>query len=140
MVLPQDAKIQIAAVSFEGGVAIVPAYIVRLLQNLVRNAGEAYQRMTHTTDSLIISIDCHCDDKELHLTISDYVPGIDSAIAAHIFQAHVTTKAEQRLPTGLGLASARELAHIMHGRLEYRQRPQAGAKFILKLPLVTASK
>ncbi len=136
MILPEGAQILIGNINFAGEVHLAPAYLARLLQNLVRNAAEAYQRMPNPTDRLTITLESHVRGKEVLLMIDDNGPGIDKAIAAQIFEAHVSTKPEQALPTGLGLASARELAHLMNGSLELRPQTKTGASFVLSLPLV----
>ena len=136
MILPEGAQILIGNITFAGEVHIAPAYLARLFQNLVRNAAEAYQTMPSPTDRLSITLESHVQGTEVLVTIDDNGPGIDKAIAAQIFDAHVSTKPEQALPTGLGLASARELAHLMNGSLELRPQTKTGASFVLSLPLV----
>ena len=136
MILPEGAQILIGSVNFAGQLHLAPAYIARLLQNLIRNAVEAYQTMPNPTDRLTITLECHVQGKDVLVVIDDNGPCIEKAIAAQIFDAHVSTKPEQALPTGLGLASARELAHLMNGSLELRPQTKTGASFVLSLPLV----
>ena len=72
------------------------------------------------------------------LRVQDNGPGVDGGLRSRLFEPFFTTKAEGT-GTGLGLAVSRSLARDHGGDVVLEaQAGQAGASFLLSLPLVAA--
>jgi two-component system, NtrC family, sensor kinase len=65
------------------------------------------------------------------LAVADDGPGVDPEVGPRLFEPFFTTKAGG---TGLGLAIAREIARAHGGDVGWRNRPEGGAEFELRLP------
>jgi two-component system sensor kinase FixL len=111
--------------------------IEQVVLNLVQNAFEAVEtvparerkvrvRAIRVRVSRLVS-------GEAKVTVEDSGPGIPAEVAASMFEAFFTTKADG---LGMGLAIARSIVQSHHGRLwiERRRRPQ-GAAVSFSLPL-----
>ncbi|MGH8865235.1 MAG: sensor histidine kinase, partial [Burkholderiales bacterium] len=68
---------------------------------------------------------------EIEIRVVDNGPGIDSAIAARIFDPFCTTKEQG---TGLGLTISKSIVEAHRGRIEYRPNAPRGACFVVTLP------
>jgi len=65
--------------------------------------------------------------------VSDNGPGVDPALADHIFEPFVTSKPNGQ---GLGLALVRKLVRDMDGRITYERDEAAGlTHFRVHLPM-----
>jgi two-component system NtrC family sensor kinase len=71
---------------------------------------------------------------EVEIEISDSGPGIDPDSAKQIFDPFFTTKPAGK-GTGLGLAVCYGIVTAHGGRLEFRQRENSGAVFVVSLPI-----
>lgn len=70
------------------------------------------------------------------IRVSDQGPGFQPQDLPHIFERFYRSKAVRRIPgIGLGLHMVQRIAHIHHGTLTARNRPQGGAELTLLLPL-----
>lgn len=135
LIIPPTAHITVQIAPFEGQVMLNPPYLARVLQNLVRNACEAYHRTPIRDAPLIITLTARRREGALSLYFADNGPGIDDAIVAHIFRPDFSTKERAVLPTGLGLASAKSLAQQMGGDLALAPSKGARSTFVLTLSL-----
>lgn len=68
----------------------------------------------------------------ISLTVQDAGPGVDPAVAAHLFEAFA--HGEQDESIGLGLWIVRELVAAQGGRVRYEDAEPSGARFVLDLP------
>ena len=123
-------------VECEGSFVEIPgdeALLRQALVNLTRNASEAARggasqprvRISGTMEDL-------GGRRWQRICISDNGPGIPERDLPKIFLPFYTTKADG---TGLGLAVVQKVALQHGGSIEARNRPDAGADFILWLPL-----
>ncbi len=71
------------------------------------------------------------EDTELVVRVHDSGPGIDPAQLETIFDPFSTTRSEG---LGMGLAIARRLMELHHGRIEAANSPGGGALFTLRFP------
>ena len=78
----------------------------------------------------------HVDGETLQLMVRDSGPGIAAEMQSRIFEPFFTTKGQG---TGLGLAIAQGVAKAHGGRIELRSPPEAGAEFVMILPVVPAA-
>ncbi len=123
-------------VECEGSFVELPgdeALLRQALVNLTRNAAEAARaggdpprvRISGTMEDL-------GGKRWQRICVSDNGPGIPERDLPKIFLPFYTTKSEG---TGLGLAVVQKVALQHGGSIEARNRPDAGADFILWLPL-----
>jgi signal transduction histidine kinase len=85
-----------------------------------------------------ISIVVEPSGEQVALHIRDTGPGIEPAILPHIFERFVRgTASRTGSGAGLGLAIARTLAEMQHGRLTVESELGQGSTFSLWLPYVT---
>lgn len=106
----------------------------RILLNLLANAGKS---MTEGgTLTLGVARDDSAGRAEVVFTVEDEGLGISPDILPRLFQPFATTRAGKG-GTGLGLYLSRESARRMGGTLDAENRPEGGARFILRLPLAS---
>lgn len=82
-------------------------------------------------------VEIEADPQIVRLTVIDEGPGFDPALAERLFDPFFRVEASRNRETagtGLGLATAREIAEAHGGTLEARARPARGAAFLLTLP------
>jgi signal transduction histidine kinase len=106
--------------------------IEQIVGNLVDNA------IRHTPGGGVIRLSAESQSGNVNLTIEDSGPGIPADQLEQIFERfHRLDPGRARTEggTGLGLAIARKLAEAHGGSLHAENRPEGGARFILKLPL-----
>lgn len=104
--------------------------LVRVLNNLLHNA-------IKFTDRGHVSVAARMDGETLILAVKDTGCGISPAMHQAIFDRF--TQSEEcgvglRGGTGLGLALARDLVHLMGGRMEVVSQPGQGAEFRVVMP------
>ena len=123
-------------VECEGAFVELPgdeALLRQALVNLTRNAAEAARA---GGGSPHVKISGSMEDlggkRWQRICVSDNGPGIPERDLPKIFLPFYTTKSEG---TGLGLAVVQKVALQHGGSIEARNRPDAGADFILWLPL-----
>ncbi|MFK8185339.1 MAG: sensor histidine kinase [Phormidesmis sp.] len=101
--------------------------ITNILSNAIRytEAGSIHVH-THTTDN-----------EQLEIAITDTGLGINLDEQERIFEPYFQGQAGQQLPssTGLGLAIARKMAHLLQGNIHLDSEPNRGSTFTLSLPL-----
>ena len=101
--------------------------IQQVVFNLVRNAIEALGE--ETPGEIIIETRAHDDGVEV--SVRDNGPGVPAAIAANLFDAFVTTKADGM---GIGLSVCRTIVEAHGGRLWLDDNSGGGAVFSFTLP------
>lgn len=123
-------------VACEGSFVELPgdeALLRQALVNLTRNAGEAARAGERSPLVKIVgSMEELGGRRWQRICVSDNGPGIPERDLPKIFLPFYTTKADG---TGLGLAVVQKVALQHGGSIEARNRPDAGADFILWLPL-----
>lgn len=103
-----------------------PHRLHQVLSNLMSNA------MRQMPDGGLLEILATRSGPDLEITVSDSGPGIPEDRLQHIFDRFV--KGGDSVGTGLGLSIARDLVEAHGGRIEARNRPNAGAIFTVRLP------
>jgi signal transduction histidine kinase len=102
--------------------------------NLCRNACEACQ-VAGRPPVMRMEGRVNPADQELVVTVADDGPGIDPAVIGRVFQPFVTTRSRG---TGLGLALVQKIIVTHNGRITAGNRPEGGAVFEVRLPLLRA--
>lgn len=100
------------------------AQIRQACLNLIKNAVEA------STAPASIEVSALYDDDHAVIVVEDHAGGIDSEVAAHIFEPFYTTK---RTGTGLGLAMTQQILEEHGGHITLTQHP-TGSTFRIYLP------
>ncbi len=98
--------------------------VVRVLSNLLRNAGEAGAARVRVTAENTSS--------ELTVTVEDDGPGLPESVQAALFRPFVN--GGRRDSTGLGLAIVRDLMRAHGGDVVLLETGSAGTRFGLTLP------
>ncbi|NIP84143.1 MAG: hypothetical protein GTO03_00700 [Planctomycetales bacterium] len=115
-------------------VAAVEQVMINLVDNACKYAADGDDRRIH--------LEVRTADGYLLLQIRDHGPGIARRERRRLFRPF-TKSAQQAAHTapgvGLGLALCRRIARQLHGRCYLDQTDAGGAKFVLKLPVQTAS-
>jgi PAS domain S-box-containing protein len=111
--------------------------IEQVLLNLLNNAAFAITNKKNSAKKPQIVITTMKTNKKLIVQIEDNGPGISSDVKKHIFEPFYTTKGVG-MGTGLGLSvSYFIIKNNYHGDILVESEPGKGAKFIIKLPLVS---
>ena len=98
--------------------------------NILVNACDALQKQGK------ISISTNQIGNEIHVIISDNGPGISEHILPRIFEINFTTKNQgASFGLGLGLPISIEIVRQAGGRIEAGNNPDAGAYFLIALPV-----
>jgi signal transduction histidine kinase len=106
-------------------VKVDPAYLRRILTNLLMNAEQAMP------DGGKITITAYKQNGNCLITIEDTGAGIPEDVKPSIFQPLFTTKSKGQ---GFGLAVSKRLAKAMDGDITFESEKGNGSKFTLKLP------
>ena len=102
--------------------------LMQVLTNLLNNASDAMEgRGT-------IRVTVRRRGPHAEVEVLDHGPGIPGEILSHIFEPFFTTKPEGQ-GTGLGLAICHGIVQSHHGTIVVRNDPEAGAIFLVSLPL-----
>lgn len=123
---PQHVTLQGAFGSVQGDEVLLR----QAFSNLIRNGLEACGP-TGVTPRVVVS--GSIEGGSVRVTVDDNGPGIPSESLERVFQPFVTTKASG---TGLGLAIVQKVIVSHNGRVAAGNRPEGGAEFTVKLPLV----
>ncbi|MCH1883125.1 PAS domain-containing sensor histidine kinase [Agrococcus sp. ARC_14] len=125
--------IRIDVSGVESAVAeIDPMRIRQVVDNLVGNA-VSY----HAGDGLI-EVGVTADDKHAWLVVRDDGPGIAADVLPRLFERRFRGSAAQSSRphgNGLGLAISRDLVRAHGGEITVQSEPDAGATFVVRLPL-----
>ena len=101
------------------------------IQNLLHNSLQAIS--THKVIEPQINIQVYSQANYLYLSFKDNGPGIDTKIIDKIFQPFYTSSSKG---TGLGLAVVKSVVGAHQGEVSVLNETNAGAHFIIKLPLL----
>mgnify|MGYP001191782804 CR=1 FL=1 len=104
----------------------------QVLHNLVKNAQEASAEREVLQLQVSTRLRDDAGRQWLDLSVEDDGPGLPAGFDASWFEPYRTTKAKG---TGLGLAIVRKIAEEHGGQLLAENRPLAGARFVLRLPV-----
>jgi signal transduction histidine kinase len=118
--IPADLKVQVDVQRFQ-----------EVLLNLLLNAVEAIG-----TQPGRVTLRAVADEAsgQAVITVEDSGPGIPTEIRSRIFDPFFTTKSDGQ-GTGLGLAIAYGIIKQHHGSISVDSKPDAGATFVIRLPL-----
>jgi signal transduction histidine kinase len=108
------------------------AHLQRLFLNLFLNA------LSVSRNGGQVQLTTRRDGTFAVATVEDDGPGISPEMLPRLFGAYETTRAAQG-GTGLGLNLCARIAREHGGSLTAENRPNGGARLILRLPLVTAA-
>jgi signal transduction histidine kinase len=103
----------------------------QILGNLVENA------LRHTPDGGTVRLAADSEGSAIRIAVEDTGPGIPPDLMDKIFERFYrldSGRARTEGGSGLGLAIARKLAEAHGGTLTAENRPEGGARFVLKLP------
>ena len=104
-----------------------PEQLYRVLQNLVRNARQAFGA-SHGQIDIVVGEDA----SNWTITIRDNGPGLPPKAIEHLF--HPFSGGTKREGSGLGLAIAHELVVGHGGTLRLQDNSENGARFQITLP------
>lgn len=108
-----------------------PVLLEWTLEAMVKNAIDALQGRSGT---IILRVEA--DDAWGVLRVMDDGPGVPRDIRRNLFEPGITTK---RGGWGIGLALARRVVRDMHGGELALEQTEAGATFLLRIPLTDRS-
>lgn len=106
--------------------------ISQILLNLLTNAIDAIQGQTPGPERDSITLRAALDGDRLTLTIEDSGPGIDTDLAAVVFEPFMTTK-ESGQGLGLGLSVVKDIVNDHQGELRLSTAAAGGARFDISL-------
>ncbi len=105
--------------------------VSRVLQNLLVNA------VRHTPADGSIRLEGHRESETLRLVVEDTGEGISEADLPHVFDPFYRADAARTGDgAGLGLALAERIVHALGGAIQVDSRPDRGARFDVRLPMV----
>ena len=111
--------------------------MLRVVENLIRNAQEAIWTGGQDPRDKHIWITTRCDERSVSVRIADDGPGISPEMIPNLFDAFTTGK--KRSGTGLGLATVRNLVLAHGGEITAEPKSaEGGAAFLLKFPRITS--
>lgn len=142
LLLPPDSELRLQLTPCdEGFVQIDAPSLARSLQNLIRNACEAYIYATQSEAdatapraSLLVLISGELQADHYVIFVQDNGPGIAADMQPYLFQEAVSTKVAHDFVYGQGLASAQDCLAAFGGQLELHHSDHQGSLFRLALP------
>lgn len=105
----------------------------QVLMNLMINAQQAMGDGGGAVD-----LATFVEGESVLITVSDTGPGVEEDLAAKIFEPFYTTKPAGQ-GTGLGLSVSYGIIQDHGGEISVKRADNGGAKFVIKLPLMTES-
>ncbi|MEM6784682.1 MAG: two-component regulator propeller domain-containing protein [Bacteroidota bacterium] len=107
-----------------------PALLEKVAMNLLSNA------LKFTPEGGHVWVEVASDDATASIAVRDDGPGIAPEALARVFDRfYRASEAEHAVGTGIGLALAKELAHLHHGTLNAESTVGQGSTFMLTLRL-----
>lgn len=125
----KEAKVEFALNASDVFVNADENKLMRVLQNLVVNAVEAFNGHGGR-----IEISAFAKDKWAVIAIGDNGPGIPEAIRERLFDAFVTYG--KRGGTGLGTAIAKSIIEAHDGEIYFQSNSGEGTTFYIRLPRI----
>lgn len=110
----------------------VPFQLQQVLLNLITNAHDAVRRAAHPRTIDIVGL---IEAEHAVVEVRDTGPGIPADVLPRVFEPFYTTKAGG---TGLGLSISAGIVEGLGGELTAANRPEGGAVFRLRLPLISS--
>ncbi|MDO5509076.1 MAG: ATP-binding protein [Weeksellaceae bacterium] len=104
------------------------SYLVRVINNLVKNAVQAVPLGTKPE----IEINVETQFSRMTLSIADNGTGIEESMVPRLFEPKFSTKTTG---AGLGLPMVKKLVEEYDGTIRFKNRPSGGVVFIITLPL-----
>jgi len=101
-----------------------------MLMNIILNAAQAMEGR----GKLMLRTSLSPGGEQVRLEICDTGPGIGEDVLPRIFEPFFTTKEEGK-GTGLGLSLVYGIVENHGGRISVGNRPEGGARFVVKLPV-----
>ena len=140
--LAQTAADVLVALSCPPGVHVVVAGL-ETLPLVDADATQMRQVLSNLLDNAIfaaspvgrVDVSGRCDGALVELVFEDSGPGVDADARRRLFEPLVTTKAKG---IGLGLALVKRIVERHGGDISHAPRDGAGARFVVRLPLVAA--
>jgi signal transduction histidine kinase len=102
--------------------------LFRVLTNFMDNA------LRHSPENGLIRVSVRRLDGAVQLTTEDEGPGVPVALLPHLFE--LFARGSDRGGTGLGLYFCRITVERWGGSIGYETRPEGGARFWIRLPVV----
>ncbi|MEG4235523.1 ATP-binding protein [Microcoleus sp. Pol11C3] len=103
--------------------------ILRVLQNLVGNAAEAFEGRGGRVEIIVTQ-----SEEWAEISIYDNGPGIPEAIKENLFEPFVTYG--KRTGTGLGTAIVKSIVDAHQGEITYESQEEKGTTFYIRLPRI----
>jgi signal transduction histidine kinase len=98
-----------------------------VLRSLFRNSAQA------GASRVVISIERRDDGRTMDLAVEDDGSGLSSEVLSHLGMPFDGTRPAGEA-TGLGLYLVRTYVAVVGGSVEANNRPEGGARFLLRLP------
>jgi signal transduction histidine kinase len=127
-----EAKINLDLWPTALNVFIDPSFMVRVLNNLVKNALQAIPASREG----MITIRSFIQDEMAVISVEDNGIGISEEFRSKIFVPNFSTKSSGK---GLGLAITRKIIENVGGRVAYESEEGKGTTFLIYLPIVAES-
>ncbi len=126
--LPPAGRLQIETGGVHGQLQGDRQALLGALCNLVENACQA------VGEGVIVTVQLRlCGAAQVEIWVMDNGPGVPAELAGRLFEPFVSGRPGG---TGLGLAVAASVAEAHGGSLRLADSTSAGARFVLRLPLV----
>ncbi len=108
--------------------------MVRVINNLLKNAIHAIEEKTYTSNELgLISVSIVQKNGMAELTVEDNGTGIADEMKEKIFSPNFTTKSTGM---GLGLAMVKQIIEHAGGSIWFESDGHSGTSFFIRIPLV----
>jgi len=122
-------RIQVSGADAEARLETDPDYFQIVLDILIRNAIEAFERRGIDPAERLLEI--ALDPAHACIRVRDNAGGIDPRLRERLFEPYVSSKAVKQ-STGLGLANARAIMTLLDGQITLADpQPPNGAEFVL---------
>jgi two-component system OmpR family sensor kinase len=109
-----------------------PDDLHRLVLNLIENA------VRHTPPGTTVRVGPHLDGDDVVIVVEDEGPGLPQAIRNRAFERFVRGSGDGGRGSGLGLSIVDAVATEHGGDVRYEDRPEGGARFVVRLPAAPA--
>ena len=106
------------------------AMLYHVVVNLVKNAVEAM------SDGGRVEVAARAGPDALLIEVADTGPGLPPEALGHLFEPFYSRKAHGK-GTGLGLVICKDLVEKQGGTIEAANRPEGGARFTVRMPIVS---
>jgi PAS domain S-box-containing protein len=107
-------------------VVVDPAFLKRILDNLIINAVQAMPNGGNLT------VNAKKEDSNLVITVKDTGVGITKEVKGNLFTPLFTTKSKGQ---GFGLVVVKRLTEALNGTVKFDSRQGKGTTFTIKIPL-----